>query len=137
MKVVHKSIVRKQATTVAALLAFCGTTSAGATAKHRTVKPAPQQASVIAHVLLPGASVSQLVLQQHDGKQYLYIEKASKEGFAIVDVTKPDKPNIIRSEAWPNEASTGKLQMVGGRLALADASDAETMENISPTETLK
>ena len=137
MKVVNKSIARKQAAAVAALLAFFVATSAGASAKHRTAKPAPQQASVIAHVLLPGASVSQLALQQHGGKEYLYVEQASKQGFAIVDVTNPDQPKIIRSEAWPNEASTGKLQMVGGRLALAEASDAATTENISPTETVK
>lgn len=136
MKVVNKSIARKQAAAVAALLAFFVATSAGASAKHRTAKPAPQQASVIAHMPLPGASVSQLVLQQHDGKQYLYVEQASKQGFAIVDVTNPDQPKVIRSEAWPNESSTGKLQMVGGRLALAEASDSATTENISSTETL-
>jgi hypothetical protein len=137
MKVVNKSIARKRASTVAALLTFFVATSVGASAKHRSTKPAAQQASVIAHVLLPGASVSQLALQQHGDKQYLYVEQASKEGFAIVDVTKPDQPKIIRSEAWPNESSIGKLQMVGGRLALAEASDAATTENISPTETLK
>lgn len=38
---------------------------------------------------------------------------------------------------WPNEASTGRLQMVGGRLALAEAPDAATAETISRTETLK
>jgi hypothetical protein len=137
MKVVNKSIARKQATAMAALLAFFLAASAGASPKHRTAKPVQEQASVIAHVPLPGASVSQLVLQQRGGKQYLYVEQASKQGFAIVDVTKPDQPKIIRSEAWPNESSTGKLQMVGGRLALAEASDAATTENISPTETLK
>jgi hypothetical protein len=136
MKVVTKSIVQ-QATAVAALFAIFVGISAGASAKPRAVKPALQPASVIAHLPLPGASVSQLVLQQHGTKQYLYVEQASKEGFAIVDVTKPEQPNVIRTEAWPNEASTGKLQMVGVRLALAEAPDSATAETISPTETLK
>jgi hypothetical protein len=137
MKVVSKSIVQKQATGVAALLAFFVVISPGASAKHRAANPALQPASVIAHLALPGAAVSQLELQQHGNKQYLYVETASKEGFAIVDVTKPDQPNVIKSEAWPNQASTGKLQMVNARLALAEAPDTATAEPISSTETLK
>lgn len=136
MQVVNKSIVAKQATAVAALLGIFVMMSPGASAKHRGSKPVLQQATVIAHLPLSGAAVSQLILQQHGGKQYLYVEQASKEGFSIVDVTKPDQPNVIRTEAWPNEAFTGKLKMVGERLALAEASDTATAENISPTETL-
>jgi hypothetical protein len=137
MKVVSKSMVQKHAIAGAALLAFFVAMSPGASAKHRAVKAAPQQASVVAHLPLPGASVSQLALQQHGSKQYLYVEQGSRDGFAIVDVTKPDQPNVIRSEVWPNEASTGRLQMVGGRLALAEAPDTATAETISRTETLK
>jgi hypothetical protein len=132
MKVVSKSIVQKQATGVAALLAFFVVISPGASAKHRAANPALQPASVIAHLALPGAAVSQLELQQHGNKQYLYVETASKEGFAIVDVTKPDQPNVIKSEAWPNQASTGKLQMVNARLALAEAPDTATADLSDP-----
>ena len=135
MKAISKSIVQ-QATAVAALLGIFVGVSAGASAKHRASKPVPQQATVIAHLPLSGAAVSQLVLRQHGSKQYLYVEQGSKEGFAVVDVTKPDQPNVIRTEAWPNEASTGKLQMVGGRLALAEASDNAIAETTSPTETV-
>jgi hypothetical protein len=137
MKVVSNSIGQKHAAAAAAVLAIFVAISPGASAKHRAVKPAPEPASVIAHLPLTGASVSQLVLQQHGSKQYLYVEQASKEGFAIVDVTKPDQPNVIRSESWPNEASTGRLQMVGGRLGLAEASETGAAETVSRTETLK
>ncbi|MGB8521541.1 MAG: hypothetical protein WCD43_01125 [Candidatus Acidiferrales bacterium] len=137
MKVVNKSIGQKYATAAAAVLAIFAAISPGASAKHRAVKPAPEPASVIAHLPLTGASVSQLVLQQHGSKQYLYVEQASKEGFAIVDVTKPDQPNVVRSESWPNESSTGRLEMVAGRLALAEASETAVVETVSRTETLK
>ena len=138
MKVVSGSIVRKQAVAVAALLAFCAVITSGASAIHRAAaKPAPQPASVIAHLALPGAAVSQLELQQRGNKQYLYVEQASNEGFAIVDVTKPDQPNVIRNEAWPNQASTGRLQMVSSRLALAEAPDTATPQTNSSTGTLK
>jgi|SRR5580658_7833490 hypothetical protein len=137
MKVVSRSIVQEQVTAVAALLTFFVVISPGASTKHRAAKPALQPASVIAHLALPGAAVSQLELQQHGNKQYLYVGRTSKEGFAIVDVTKPDQPNLIKGEGWPNQASTGKLQMVNARLALAEAPDTATTEPISSTETLK
>jgi hypothetical protein len=136
MKVISKSIVQNQAAAVAALLAFFVVISPGASAKHRAAKLAPQPASVIAHLALPGAAVSQLELQQHGNQQYLYVEQAFKQGFAVVDVTKPDQPNVIRNEAWPNQASTGKLQLVSARLALAEAPDTATAESNSSTETL-
>ena len=137
MKVVRKSIVQNPTRAALALLACFVAISPSASAKHGAVKPAVQPAAVIAHLALPGASVSQLVLQEYDGKQYLYVGEVSKQGFAIVDVTKPDQPNVIKSEAWPNHASTGKLQMVNARLALAEAPETATAEAISSTETLK
>jgi len=136
MKVINKSIVEKHMTAVAAL-AFFLAMAPGASAKHRASNAAQQPATIIAHLPLTGASVSQLVLQQRGSKQYLYLEQASKDGFAIVDVTRPEQPNVLRSEAWPNEASTGKLQMVAGRLALSEAPDSASTETISRTETLK
>jgi hypothetical protein len=137
MKVVNKSIGQKHASAAAAVLAIFVAISPGASAKHRAAKPVLEPATVIAHLPLTGAAVSQLVLQQHGSKQYLYVEQASKEGIAIVDVTKPDQPNVIRSESWPNEASSGRLQMVGGRLGLAEASETAAAETVARTETLK
>ena len=136
MKVADKSIVRNKLTAVAVLLAGLAAISPNAGAKHRAAPPMQEPASVIAHLALPGITVRQLDLQQNGNKQYLYIEELSKNGFAIVDVTKPTQPDVIKSEAWPDEASTGKLQLVSGRLALAEAPDA-TMETVSRTDTLK
>jgi hypothetical protein len=137
MNVVSGSIVQKQAAAVAVLLAFFVVISLGASAKCRAAKPAPQAASLIAHLALPGAAVIQLDLQQHGNKQYLYVERASKEGFAIVDVTKPDQPNVIKRAAWPNQASAGKLQRVSSRLALIEATGTAMPEINSSSETLK
>jgi hypothetical protein len=136
MKVANKSIVGNKLTAVAALLAGLAAISPNAGAKHRDGRLNPEPASVVAHLPLPGITVSQLELQQDGSKQYLYVEGVSKDGFAIVDVTKPGQPDVIKSEAWPNGASTGKLQLVSGRLALAEARDSTT-ETVSRTETLK
>jgi hypothetical protein len=54
---------------------------------------------------LPRASVSQIFLQGHGDKQYLYIQQASEEGFTIVDVTKPYRPNVVNRVKLPNKAS--------------------------------
>jgi hypothetical protein len=136
MKVTNKAIGQRLITAVAAF-AFFMAMSPGASAKHRASNAARQPATIIAHLPLTGASVSQLILQQRGNKQYLYLEQASRDGFGIVDVTRPDQPNVLRSEAWPNEASAGKLQMVAGRLALAEAPDSASTQTISRTETLK
>jgi hypothetical protein len=64
-----------------------------------------------------------MFVQQEGSKQYLYIQQASKEGFTIVDVTKPSRPGVIKREAFPNTASGGRLQMVGAGIALAEVPD--------------
>jgi len=123
MKMTHKATALNAASAALALLTLFAAMAPSAIAKPRPVKPAEQPATVIAHLLLPGAPASQMFVLEHGGKQYLYIEQASKEGLVIVDVTKPNEPSVIKRVAWPNEASTGKLQMVGAGLALATAPD--------------
>jgi len=135
--IIPKSVVSKHASLALSLLACFASISPSASANHRAVKPAPQPASVVAHLPLPGGPVNELVLQQRGSKQYLYVEQDSSEGVAIVDVTTPSQPNVIKREAWPNASSTGKLQMIGSRLALAEAPDSAAAETISRTGTLK
>ena len=134
MKMTHRATLQNPASAALALLAFVAMASSAA-AKPR---PVEQPATVIAHLLLPGAPASQISVQEHGRKQYLYIERASKEGFTIVDVTKPSQPIVIKRVAWPNEASAGKLQMIGAGLALAAAPDGASgaVGGGSPTQSL-
>ncbi len=137
MKTTRKVSVQKPASAALAVLTLCGAAAPGAMAKPRP--PKPQPATVIGHLLLPGAAVRQMFVKEHGGKQYLYIEQASKEGFAIIDVTKPSQPKVIQHLAWPNQASAGKWQMVGARLALAIAPDGDAGKVGSdyPTQSIK
>jgi hypothetical protein len=82
-----------------------------------------EQVSVIAHLVLAGAPVSRIFLQEESGRQYLYIQQPSREGFTIVDVTKPNKPNVIKRTALPNTAANGNFQMVEGSIAIAETPD--------------
>jgi hypothetical protein len=136
MKTTCKMSVQKPASAALLLLALF-VAAPGAWARPRPAKQQP--ASVIGHLLLPGAAVRQVFVREHGGKQYLYIEQASKEGFAIIDVTKPSQPKVIQHVAWPNQASAGTLQMVGDGLALAMAPDGDPGKAGSdyPTQSVK
>jgi hypothetical protein len=136
MKFIHKANVRENIGKALLFLAFFAAAVPGANAKHRPVKPAEQPALVIAHLPLGGASVNQMFLREQGGIQYLYLGESSKDGLAIVDVTKANQPSIIKRIAWLNEGSTGKLQLVGDRLALAETPDTATAETVSRTGTL-
>ena len=135
MNRVHQAVAREHICSALVLFAFVAVTAPGADAKHRAAKPAEQPATVVAHVPLAGSPTNQMDLQENDGKQYLYIGANSKKGLTVVDVTKPDQPNVIKHLAWPNEAPSGRLQMVSGGLALAEAPDGGSPADDSPPPT--
>jgi hypothetical protein len=132
---IQKRISTQRICNALVLLAFFAATAAGADAKHRATKPPEQPATVVAHLALPGSLTSQMDLHENGGKQYLYIGANSNEGLTVVDVTNPDQPNVIKRLAWPNEASTGRLQMVSAGLALAEAPDRDAMTPAAPPST--
>jgi hypothetical protein len=106
-----------------ALLLLFVAIAPSAIAKHKPETPV-DPVTVVAHLPLPGAPVSQIFLQGQGGEQYLYIQQASEEGFTIVDVTKPYRPKVVIHVKLPNEASGETLQMVGVGLAIAEAPGA-------------
>jgi hypothetical protein len=135
MKVIHKAIAREHMCNALALLALFATATPGASAKYRPDKPSEQSVTVVAHVALSGAPASQMVLRESGDKQYLYIGTISKEGLTVVDVTRPDQPNVIKRLTWPNEASTGRLQLVSGGLALAGEPGSNSVAAAPPPST--
>ena len=108
-----------------ALLLFFVAMAPGAMANHKPETPADSM-TVVAHLPLPGAPGSQMFLQGHGGKQYLYIQQAFEDGFAIVDISKPNWPNVVNRVNLPNKVSGETLQMVGAGLAIAETPDAGT-----------
>jgi len=70
-----------------AVLAFFVVLAAFSPAKDEPLKkPTDVPATVIAHLPLPQATGNQMLLQKEEGKQYLYVQQASKQGFMVVDV---------------------------------------------------
>jgi hypothetical protein len=105
-----------------------------------TAKPTDVPATVIAHLPLPQATGSQMLLQKENGKQYLYIQQAAKQGFMVVDVSKPDLPTLLKRTAESNQATAGNLQVVSPDIAIAEAPEktpATLTSNSHPTETVR
>ncbi len=110
----------------------------------RTDQPAPKPtdvpAIVIAHLPLPQATGSQMLLQREEGKQYLYVQQASKQGFMIIDVSKPEQPSLLKRTAQQNQSTAGNLEMVSPDVAIAEAPEKTptTLTNSNrPTETVR
>jgi hypothetical protein len=103
-------------------------------------KPTDLPATVIAHLPLPQATGSQMLLQKENGKQYLYVQQAGKQGFMVVDVSKPEIPNLLKRTAESNQATSGNLEMVSPDIAIAEAPEKtpSTLTSSSrPTETVR
>jgi len=109
-------------------------------AKDQPPKPTDVPATVIAHLPLPQPTGNQMLLQKENGRNYLYVQQASKQGFMIVDVTKPEKPNLLKRTAESNQATAGNLEMVSPDVAIAEAPEKKPTTLTSsnhPTETIR
>lgn len=103
-------------------------------------RPTDVPATVIAHLPLPQATGNQMLLQQQNGKNYLYVQQASKQGFMVVDVSKPEKPNLLKRTTESNRATSGNLEMVSPDVAIAEAPEKtpNTLTSTNrPTETVR
>lgn len=112
---------------------------AGASEKAES-KPTDLPATVIAHLALPQATGNQMLLQKDNGKEYLYVQQAAKQGFMIVDVSKPERPNLLKRTAESNQATAGNLEMVSPDVAIAEAPEktpGTLTSNAHPTETVR
>lgn len=97
-------------------------------------KPTEVPAKVIAHLTLQEATGSEMLLQKRGDKQYLYVQKASKKGFMVVDVGNPEAPSLLRVSAPANQAPAGKLQMAGPDVGLAEVPDKNSKGVVHSTE---
>lgn len=112
---------------------------AGATEKTEP-KSTDVPATVIAHLALPQATGNQMLLQKENSKQYLYVQQAGKQGFMIVDVSAPERPNLLKRTAESNQSTTGNLQIVSPEVAIAEAPEktpTTVTSNARVTETVR
>jgi hypothetical protein len=103
-------------------------------------KPTDVPATIIAHLPLPQPTGREMLLQKENGKQYLYVQQASRQGFMVVEVTKPEEPNLLKRTAQPSQATSGNLEMVSPDVAIAQAPErtpSTLTSNEHPTETVR
>ena len=104
-------------------------------------KPTEVPAKVIAHLPLKDAPGSEMLLQNRGDHQYLYVQKSNKQGFMVVEVTKPSLPALVAVSTATNEAPAGKLEIVGPDVGISEVPDKNSKGVIrsaeSPTETVK
>ncbi len=121
-------------------LAFTLTAVLFAGAAEPASKQTDVPAIVIAHLPLPQATGSEMLLQKEEGKQYLYVQQASKQGFMIVEVTKPETPSLLKKTAQQSQQTAGNLEMVSPDVAIAEAPEktpTTLTSNSHPTETVR
>jgi hypothetical protein len=107
----------------ATMLAFLSILATFCMAKDKPAQSGTQRVSVIAHLPIEGAPVTQLSVQEDGGKQYLYVRQASQSAYTIVDVSHANKPKIVKRDT----SQTGggqRLQMIGGGIALSETPDS-------------
>jgi len=103
-------------------------------------KPTDVPATVIAHLQLPQATGNQMFLQKESGKEYLYVQQASRQGFMVVDVSKPERPNLLKRAAHSNQTTAGNLAMVSPDVAIAEMPEKKpdtVSSSKHPTETVR
>jgi hypothetical protein len=138
MRIPGKSVFSIQLAAAVLLVSF--PVMLGFASEKPAEKPTDVPATVIAHLTLPQATGSQMLLQKENGRQYLYIQQAAKQGFMVVDVSKPEKPNLLKRTAESNQATSGNLEMVSPDVAIAEAPEKTptTLSSSShPTETVR
>ncbi|MFZ0300838.1 MAG: hypothetical protein WAM13_20990 [Candidatus Sulfotelmatobacter sp.] len=126
--------------TCALLLSVLLPAALAAASEETTAKPTDVPATVIAHLPLPQATGNQMVLQRENGKHYLYVQQAGKQGFMVVDVSNPEKPGLLKRTAESNRSTSGNLEMLSPDIAIAQAPEktpTTLTSSTHPTETVR
>jgi hypothetical protein len=96
-------------------------------------KPTDVPATVIAHLPLPQATGSEMMLQKEHGKEYLYVQQAAKPGYMVVDVSHPEAPSLLKRVPGSNQATEGDIKMVTPTTAIAETPE-KTPETLSSSK---
>ncbi len=110
-----------------------------------------EQVKVVGHLALQGIHVNQMFTQNRNGRHYLYLHRPSRQAFALVDVSKMDKPVLLARTALSEPAQTSlDVDQANPRLAIAVApgmsasarvveanSETGPSTTILPTETVR
>jgi hypothetical protein len=117
---------------VASVLAFTRTLES----QSHSPQQSQEQVNVAGHLDLHGMPVKQILQQQRGEKAYLFLRRADKNAFAIVDVTTAAKPVLLDLNVLP-EPTGGNVSLPppGSALAIAfvpDRTSGSTAAALAP-----
>jgi len=97
---------------------------------------------VVGHLPLQGMHVNQMFVQQRGSKVYLFLHRPTRQAYALVDVTKPDKPVLVSRDTL-KESGSSQLEgpAPGSVFAITvtpeNASESQASTATLPTETVQ
>jgi hypothetical protein len=77
--------------------------------EHSVAASSDEEIRVLANLPLKDMHVNQMFAQQWGEKYYLYLHRPSDDVYALVDVTKPDKPTLLNRDALKGTAPEGSV----------------------------
>ena len=92
-----------------------------------------ERVKVVAHLPLPGMHVNQMFVQERGSKHYLYLHRPTRQAFALVDVSKPEKP-VLLERATLEQAPGAEMEVARPESSLAVAVTPEA-EGPTPDKT--
>jgi len=93
-----------------------------------------EQVKVVGHLVLPGIHVNSMFTQSRNGKHYLYLHRPTRQAFALVDVSKPEKP-VLMEKATLTEAPQARVDVNPANPTLAIAVAPEGQEAATVVQT--
>jgi hypothetical protein len=78
-----------------------------------------EKVKVLGHLPLNGMHVNQMFTQRRGDKVYLFLHRPTKDAFAVVDITKPDKPTLVSRDVLKESSGEQVQTAPGSALAIA------------------
>jgi hypothetical protein len=130
----------------AALFISTLTLARDTSAQSPTTPQSQEQVSVAGHLDLQGMPVKQILLQQRGNKTFLFLRRADKNAFTLVEVTNPANPVLVAQEALrepagasvdlPSSGSVLAIVFVPDRNSGSTGSAPASVANL-PTESIR
>ena len=78
-------------------------------AQQKDQKKSGEEVQVLANLPLPDMKVNQMFVKEWNNKTYLYLHQPKEDTYALVDVTKPEKPTLVNRDAVKGSAPEGPV----------------------------
>jgi hypothetical protein len=101
-------ILRGGLVPLVSLLLFAFLSVVPSIAQH-TKQTSEEEIRVLANLPLQEIKVNQMFVKEWDSKVYLYLHQPKEDVYALVDVTKPEKPTLVNRTALKGTAPEGPV----------------------------